>query len=75
MTNRAPMLPRRPEGCATRMETESGLLSMATFSVSAASWVGPDLAPLMSTVSWSQPETSTDPLKVSTESLPPDFRG
>jgi len=75
MTKRAPMLPRRSEGRVTRMETESGLLSMATLSASAASWVLPDLEPLMSTVSWSQPETSTDPLKVSTESLPPDFRG
>jgi hypothetical protein len=57
------------------METESGLLSMETLRASAASWVGPYLAPLMSTVSWSQPETSTEPLKVSTKSLPPDFRG
>ena len=75
MTKRAPWLLRRSTGRTTRMVTESGVFSISTFRSSAASCVGPYLVPLMSTVSWSQPEISTEPLKVSTASFPPACNG
>src|ERR1700736_4183778 len=64
MTNRAPQFPRSIEGRTTRMATIAGLLSIAILSESASAWEREYLVPLISTVSWSHPEISTDPLNV-----------
>src|SRR2546425_7291428 len=53
------------------MESAEGVISILRASLSSA--VAAYLVPLMSTVSWSQPEISTEPLKVSSVIRPPAF--
>ena len=54
-----------------RMVTASGACEMSILMPSRASGVAPYLVPLMSTVSWSHPAISTEPLKLSSEMRPP----
>ena len=75
MENRAPWLLRRSTGRTTRIAIASGVLLMLTCKSSAAACVGPYFVPLISTAFWSHPETSTDPLKVSSVSVAPGFSG